>query len=77
MDLGSAARIWTDLSLNTLAGIAGQPKAPHAARVAAASELLDRGWGRAPQSATVNGEIKITLRKMLGDDFDDEKDAPP
>jgi len=28
----------------------GSPKAPAAARVAAAQTLLDRGWGKAPQS---------------------------
>ena len=39
------AREHTDLAITTLVDIAKQTKAAPAARVAAASALLDRGWG--------------------------------
>jgi len=38
-----------------------------AARVQAASILLDRGWGKPAQDNTVHGELKITIRKLLDD----------
>ena len=43
------------------------------ARVVAAVALLDRGWGKPKLDAAVQGEIRVTIRKMLGDD--DEEDA--
>src|SRR5262245_36077544 len=49
-DIRTLARAHTDTALNVLAGIMMQPKAPHAARVAAAQALLDRGWGKAAQA---------------------------
>ena len=59
------ARAHTDLALRTLAEIAGNPDAPPSARVGAAAALLDRGWGRAPQSVqlggTGGGPIDITV----------------
>jgi hypothetical protein len=40
------------------------PIAPAAARVSAASALLDRGWGRAPQvhSGEDGGSIQVVIR---------------
>jgi hypothetical protein len=35
-----------------------EPEAPHAARVAAANSLLDRGWGKATQHI----ETEVTKR---------------
>ena len=35
--------------------IAEDPRARHRDRIAAASELLDRGWGKAPAFASVEG----------------------
>ena len=46
------------MAVRTLTGICGSKAAPAAARVSAASALLDRGWGK-PQH-----------REMLGDDED-------
>ena len=42
----------------------GQAKAPPNARVSAASVLLDRGWGKAPQEHTGldGGDIRVTIR---------------
>jgi hypothetical protein len=48
-DIRSLARAHTDTAIRTLAGIMEQATAPHAARVAAAQALLDRGWGKAVQ----------------------------
>lgn len=45
----SLARSHTETALNVLAGIMNEPEAPHAAKVAAANSLLDRGWGKAAQ----------------------------
>jgi len=44
--------------------------APPGARIQAAAILLDRGWGKAQQDGNVQGEIRVTLRKMLGGDED-------
>lgn len=48
-EIRSLARAQTDKALKVLMSIAYQPKAPAAARVAAANSILDRGWGKAAQ----------------------------
>jgi hypothetical protein len=53
------------LCIRVLAGIVSQEAMPPAARVSAAGILLDRGWGKAPQDLTADGEIKVTIRNML------------
>lgn len=50
--IASLARSHTETALKVLAGIMMEPDAPHAARVAAIKELLDRGWGKAAQVLT-------------------------
>ena len=62
------------MCIKVLAGIASQKAAPPPARVMACNSLLDRGWGRPHQtvSGEDGGDIKITIRKMLGGDTDDE-----
>jgi len=60
-DIRSLARAHTDKAINTLVGIMSQGKAPHAARVAAANSLLDRGWGKAPQTIIGDDEHPIKL----------------
>lgn len=45
----SLARGHTDAAIKTLAGIMNQDECPAAARVAAATALLDRGWGKPAQ----------------------------
>lgn len=64
------AREHTEQALNTLVTIMGDEKANHSARVAAATQILDRGYGRAPQSLTVKGNVEthiIALLKSLDD----------
>ena len=61
------------MGLRVLAGIAENGK-NEAARVAACVHLLDRGWGRAPQSHTGEdgeGELRITIRHIT-----EGRDAP-
>ncbi len=58
-DIRAYARQFTDLAMNTLVGVAGCKEAPHHARVVAAQGLLDRGWGKAPQ--TIEGEQTLRL----------------
>jgi hypothetical protein len=48
-----------------LATIARQKTAPPSARVAAASCLLDRGYGKAEQNVEANAAIQITIRQIL------------
>ena len=45
-DIRSLARAQTALAIRTLTGVCGSKAAPAAARVSAASALLDRGWGK-------------------------------
>ena len=65
-DLRSAARVHTEACLRTLALIAVQGKNENA-RVNAASELLSRGWGRAPTtySDTDGGPVQIIIRQII------------
>jgi hypothetical protein len=55
-DIRSLARSHTEKALNVLAGIMMQEDAPPAARVSAATALLDRGWGKPVQALAGIGE---------------------
>jgi len=55
--------------VKVLAGIASQTDAPHSSRVAAATALLDRGWGRPKQ------EMSIEHKRTLGELSDAELEA--
>jgi len=64
-DIRSLARAQTALAIRTLTGVCGFKAAPAAARVSAASALLDRGWGKAPQPHTgEDGDIRVTVRTI-------------
>jgi len=68
-EIRSLARGHTEKAINTLASIMNQPKAPAAARVAAAKEILDRGWGKAAQPVDGDGEggpVQITVTWAKG-----------
>ena len=52
-DVRALARQLTANALNALAEIMEDEEAPAAARIAAAKELLDRGWGKAPAALLV------------------------
>ena len=67
-DLRSLARGHTELCIRVLAGIVSQEAVPAAARVSAAGILLDRGWGRAPQTHTgedCEGDIEVVIRHIV------------
>jgi hypothetical protein len=55
-EIKSLARGHTATAINTLAGIMQQADAPAAARVSAATALLDRGWGKPAQAIGTEGE---------------------
>jgi hypothetical protein len=65
-DLRSLARAHTELSIQTLAGIARNSTSDQA-RVSAAQALLDRGWGKAPATLTgVDGDdIRVVIRQII------------
>ena len=73
------ARESTTLAIETLRTIAADTEAPHAARVSAATALLDRGWGRPLQGHAVlavsapksvremsDGELMAMIEKRTG-----------
>jgi hypothetical protein len=68
-DIRSLARSHTETAVRTLAGIMRQPKAPAAARVAAASALLDRGWGKPtqPLSGDEENPIVAVIKRVIVD----------
>jgi len=64
-EIRSLARSHTASAVKTLAGIMNEKKAPAAARVSAATALLDRGWGKPAQPVDGDGEggeIKLVTR---------------
>jgi len=52
-----AARNYTEEALKTLAEIMRNTRASSSARVRAAGEILDRGWGRPTQELLVEGAL--------------------
>jgi hypothetical protein len=60
------ARMHTRLAIDTLAAIVSNEGAPEAARVNAAKTLLDRGWGKAPQTV----EVSLGVEEMADGDLD-------
>lgn len=56
-----AARDQTMSALETLSAIMTNKRAPAAARVAAAREMLDRGWGRPTQDVRLETELTATI----------------
>lgn len=54
-EIRSLARSHTKTALNVLVGVMRSKDATAAARVSAATAILDRGWGKAPQ-AIQNGD---------------------
>jgi hypothetical protein len=76
-EVQSLARRHTKRAIKTLSEIMQDEKAPPAARVAAASAILDRGYGRPIQPQHHTGEINLSLAerieqafRRLGDDDD-------
>ena len=67
-----AAQQYTDEALKTLVEVMGDETAPHAARVAAANSLLDRGHGKPRQELDVDhkGELTHLIVKFVESDGD-------
>lgn len=62
-DVKAAAREMTPKALATLEQVMDDPKAPPAARVGAATAILDRGWGRPTQS--IEGQVGLTFERLI------------
>ena len=61
-------RAYTTANIKTLAGIATNENTPDETRMRAIGMLLERGWGRPQQELKTDSEIRVTIRKMLGDE---------
>lgn len=68
-DLREAAQGYSEEALTVLAGVMRDTEAPPAAKVAAARELLDRGFGKAVQALDVNSKVDMgaTAAQVLMD----------
>ena len=62
-DVKAASREMTPKALATLEEVMDDPKAPPAARVGAATAVLDRAWGRPTQS--IEGQVGLTFERMI------------
>jgi len=71
----SYARGHTDRALNTLVNIMENEEAPPSARVTAAKEILDRGWGKPVQTISGDAENPLTLVTRI--ELVGVKPAPP
>jgi hypothetical protein len=68
VDLKSAARSYTAISVKTIQGVLTNADAKDADRLHAAGMMLDRGWGKAAQPVTGQdgeGDIRITIRNII------------
>jgi hypothetical protein len=55
--IASASMVLTQDALDTLKAAMSAPSAPWAARVSAATAVLDRAWGKPGQAGEIAGEI--------------------
>jgi hypothetical protein len=61
-ELGESARLYTTKALGTLVKLMLSKKSSDMARIAAAKEILDRGYGKAKQSVEHSGDgLSINL----------------
>lgn len=80
-EIKSLARSHTEKALAVLAGIMNEQSSPAAARVTAATALLDRGWGK-PAQAIVGGDeddnpLKMIVTGVLRQDDEPAQIEPP
>jgi hypothetical protein len=71
LDIRSLARGYTNICITTLGGWATAAKGvDDDIKIRAIAILLDRGWGRPnqPHDAKLEGELRITIRKILNDE---------
>ena len=66
--LGELARDHTEHALQCLIDIMQDSETPAAARVSAANHILDRGWGRAPQSVSIDEPEQALDLSSLSDE---------
>lgn len=64
LEIRSLARAHTEKAIKVLVGIMNQPNAPEAARIAAATAILDRGWGK-PKQAIIGGDEDDPALKVI------------
>jgi len=64
-DVKAAARELTPEAMDTLKEAMADPKAPWAAKIAAAIAVLDRGWGKPTQAVDANVSV---LDRMTDDE---------
>jgi len=67
IDIRSLARAHTTRAVQVLAGIMDQPDCPPAARVSAATALMDRGWGKPHQTS------ETTVRRAVAKEIPDNE----
>jgi hypothetical protein len=60
-EIRSLARSYTRTAINVLVGVMSSKDATHAARVAAANAILDRGWGKAAQALETRSDGALEL----------------
>jgi len=68
VDLRELVKVKTASAVAVLVDVMESKKSPPSARVAAATALLDRGWGRPTQSveADVKGELSPQFLELFG-----------
>jgi hypothetical protein len=67
MTFAERARGSADYALDALVSILHDPEAPHSARVSAAKEIIDRGYGKpiAAHEHEHKGEVNVTAKVVL------------
>ena len=65
------AKEFTPMALKTLAAVCSNPKAPPAARVAAADSLINRAWGR-PAASDFEGAEALVIKVLKFADQPDD-----
>jgi hypothetical protein len=70
IEIRSLARKYTEQAIETLVHVMREPKAPQASRVAAATALLDRGWGK-PQQTTELTVKRVSANQLADDELAD------
>ena len=77
-DVQSLARSYTRMAIRVLVGVATNGRTD-AAKVAAASVLLDRGYGKVPQTLDAQGltALRIELIDLSGDVVTIDRDPQP
>jgi len=61
------ARQHTTTAINTLVEILGDKEEPAAARVSAASAILDRGYGKPSQTNEISGKVITEIQRIIID----------